>query len=282
LIGEDISLMWQPGSELWLVKMDPSQIDQILANLSVNARDAIAGVGKVAIEMGNATFDEVYCAEHAGFLLGEYVLLAVADSGCGMDGETLTRIFEPFFTTKEAGKGTGLGLSTVYGIICQNNGFCDVCSEPGHGTSFKVYLPRYVARTDEIPSRGSTAPATRGHETILLVEDEWAILTLTRRVLEKLGYAVLTASTPGEAIRLAKTYSGEIHLLVTDVVMPEMNGLELEKTLVSIHPGMKHLFMSGYTGDVIAHHGVLDEGAHFIQKPFSIHALATKVREALE
>ena len=281
LIGEDINLTWLPGTGIGPVRMDPSQIDQIMANLCVNARDAIAGVGKITIETGSVDFDEDYCAEHAGFLPGEYVRLTFSDDGCGMDKATLEMLFEPFFTTKEIGKGTGLGLATVYGIVRQNNGFINVYSEPGQGTTFTIYLPRYVVKTGQTQTKDTLEPALRGHETILLVEDEPEILKGVKRILETLGYRVLAASMPGEAIRLAKAHAGEIHLLITDVVMPEMNGRDLAKNLLSLYPYLKRLFMSGYTADIIAHHGVLDEGVHFIQKPFSTQNLAAKIRQAL-
>ncbi|MBM4200525.1 MAG: response regulator, partial [Gammaproteobacteria bacterium] len=281
LIGEDIDLAWQPGENLAPVRVDPSQLDQILANLCVNARDAIADVGTITIETGAATFDEAYCAEHAGFVPGEYVLLAVSDNGCGMDAETVGHLFEPFFTTKALGKGTGLGLASVYGAVKQNHGFINVYSEPGHGTTFTIYLPRHAARTVQPAENGSEAPVTRGHETILLVEDEPAILRMTAKMLAREGYTVIAAGTPGEAIRLAREHTGPIHLLMTDVVMPEMNGRDLARNLLSIHPGIKRIFMSGYTANVIAHHGVLDEGVHFIQKPISMKGLAAHVREAL-
>ncbi len=282
LIGEDIQFTWQPKAELWPVKVDPSQIDQILANLCVNARDAIAGAGKVTIETGTTAFDEAYCAHHVGFAPGEYVRLAVRDDGCGMDKEMLAHIFEPFFTTKGVGAGTGLGLAMVYGAVKQNHGFIDVYSEPGQGTTFTIYLPRHVGKAGQARTEGAAGPDRRGQETILLVEDESAILKLTTMLLEMQGYAVLPASTPGEAIRLAREHAGEIQLLMTDVVMPEMNGRDLAKNLLSLYPHLKRLFMSGYTADMIAHHGVLDEGVHFIQKPFSIKGLAAKVREALD
>jgi len=281
LIGEDIHLAWLPGSRIWPTKMDPSQIDQILANLCVNARDAIGGVGKVTIETANAVFDENYSARHAGFIPGEFVLLAVSDDGCGMDKETRDKIFEPFFTTKDVGKGTGLGLATVFGIVKQNNGFINVYSEPGQGTTFKIYLPRNSA-TDFIPNSGAPEPSRRGHETILLVEDEPEILELGRLMLESFGYSVVTSSTPAEAISLADQHAGGINLLVTDVVMPGMNGRELAENILTRYPDMSCLFMSGYTADVIAHRGVLDEGVQFIQKPFSMQKLAGKVREALD
>jgi PAS domain S-box-containing protein len=282
LIGEDIDLVWLPGKKLWPVNIDPSQIDQIIANLCVNARDAIAGVGKLTIETGICTFDESYCAVHMGFIPGEYVFLAVSDNGSGMDAKTQAKIFEPFFTTKPMDKGTGLGLSTVYGIVKQNNGFINVYSEPGQGTTFKIYLSRHTSNADHVRKKDSTEPSIHGNETILLVEDEPAILNLTTMMLQRLGYTVLAASTPGEAIRLAREHMGKIDLLMTDVVMPEMNGRDLAKNLLSLNPSLKRLFMSGYTANVIAHHGVLDEGVHFIQKPFSKKDLADSVKKALE
>jgi two-component system cell cycle sensor histidine kinase/response regulator CckA len=270
LIGEDIDLTWRPWAELWPVRVDPSQVDQILANLCVNARDAIGGVGRVGIETGNSVFDEAYCTDHPGFVPGEYVRLVVGDDGSGMERETLAHLFEPFFTTKDVGEGTGLGLPTVYGIVKQNDGFIDVYSEPGFGTTFAIYLPRHV---------GGDGHA--GADT-LLVEDEPALLNMSRRMLASQGYTVLAAATPGEAGSLAREHPGEIHLLMTDVVMPEMNGRELSENLLSLHPGLKRLFMSGYTADIIAHHGVLDDGVCFIQKPFSIQDLAARVRGVLD
>ncbi|MCX6544309.1 MAG: PAS domain S-box protein [Acidobacteria bacterium] len=282
LIGENIDLKWQPGEDLWLVKVDPSQIDQILANLCVNARDAISGVGKMTLETGNSTLDEGYCASHTGCVPGEYVRLAVGDDGSGMTPETVAHVFEPFFTTKVMGKGTGLGLATVYGIVKQNSGYIDVNSELNLGTTFTVYLPRHVGEDEKARPEGAATTMLRGDETILLVEDELSFLTLTRRMLEERGYTVLAASGPGEALRLAREHAGKIHLLMTDVVMPEMDGRALATSLLSVLPLVKCLFMSGYTTDVIAQHGVLDEGLHFIQKPFGIDSLAAKVREALD
>ncbi len=281
LIGEDIHLVWQPGPGLWPVKMDPSQIDQILVNLCVNARDAIGGVGKMTIETGNCSLDESYAATHAGFLSGDYVKIAISDNGCGMDRETLSHIFEPFYTTKGVNQGTGLGLATVYGAIKQNNGFINAYSEPDSGSTFTLYLPRYLGKEERFRKKTPVEVTARGHETILLVEDEPAILEVTTLLLERHGYTVLTAGTPGEAIDLAEKHAGEIHLLLTDVVMPEMNGRELAKNLLSLYPDLKRLFMSGYTANVIAHHGVLDEGVHFIQKPFSFKDLTNRLREAL-
>ena len=282
LIGEDIHLNWLPDVNLWPIKMDPSQIDQILANLCINARDAIAGIGKVTIETENVSFDEAYCTDHAGFVPGEYVLLAVSDDGCGMDKEILGKLFEPFFTTKGVGKGTGLGLATIYGIVRQNNGFINVYSEPDQGTTFRIYLPRHIGKAEQARTERLQEPVMRGQETVLVVEDELALLDLSKLMLEKQGYRVLTAGTPGEAIRLAEEHAGEIHLLITDVVMPEMNGRDLAKKMLSLYPNLKRLFMSGYTANVIAHHGVLDDGVYFIQKPFSRKDLAAKVREALD
>jgi two-component system, cell cycle sensor histidine kinase and response regulator CckA len=282
LIGEDIKLAWHPGPGLHPIRMDPAQIDQILANLCINARDAISDVGYIIIETKNVGIDDDYCAQNVDFEPGEFILLAVSDDGGGMDSETLEHIFEPFFTTKAVGKGTGLGLSTVYGIVRQNNGFINVYSEPGNGTTFKIYLPWHAGRTIEIqPKEAAQIPLSRG-ETVLVVEDEPALLKMTGIMLEKSGYRVLAAGTVAEAIRLAEEYAGGIHLLITDVVMPEMNGGDLARRLQSLCPGVKILFMSGYTAAVIAHRGVLDEGVNFIQKPFSMKDLAVKIREAIE
>jgi PAS domain S-box-containing protein len=281
LIGEDIDLAWLPGSGAWPVMIDPSQLDQILANLCVNARDAITGVGKITIETGNATFDAAYCADHPGFAPGDYVLLAVSDDGCGMDREILDHLFEPFFTTKEIGQGTGLGLATVYGIVRQNNGFINVYSEPDKGTTFRMYLPRHTGEAGLPETPAATAMPTASGETVLLVEDDVSLLALTRRILEGLGYSVFDAATPGRAEALAREHAGRVDLLLTDVVMPEMNGRELAGRLQALNPDLKVLYMSGYTADVIAHHGVLEPGVHFIQKPFAKRELAIKLREVL-
>ena len=281
LIGEDIDLVWKPGASLGPVKMDPGQIDQILANLVVNARDAIAGVGKVTIETENVFFDAVYCAEHAGFIPGRFVMLAVSDNGCGMTPHTMAKLFEPFFTTKEKGRGTGLGLATVYGIVKQNNGFINVYSEPGNGTTIKIYLPRHERASGEETAEEAQAPSLDRHGTVMVVEDEAAIRQLAEKMLEALGLAVIVAGTPRQAIDTAERYNGRIDLLLTDVVMPEMNGRDLAAEIRSLYPELKVLFMSGYTANVIAHHGVLDEGVHFIQKPFSKQELADGIRRAL-
>ncbi len=282
LIGEDINLIWNPESSLWPVKADASQIDQILANLCVNARDAIAGIGVITIGTGNICTEESYQIPFLDMAPGEYVKFSVSDSGAGMDKETLDHIFEPFYTTKEQGKGTGLGLATTYGAVKQNNGFIDVDSEPGAGTTFTIYLPRHEGKSKRVLNDTEAESAPKGRETILLVEDENAILNVVTIILTEQGYNVLSANTPGEALKMAREYSGEINLLMTDVVMPEMNGRDLAKNLLSLYPGIKRLFMSGYTADVIAHHGVLDEGVHFVQKPFKMNFLATKVREVLD
>jgi PAS domain S-box-containing protein len=282
LIGEDIDLAWMAETGLWPVKMDPSQVDQVLANLCVNARDAIDGVGRITIETDKAIFDEAYCADHPGFIPGEYVLLAVSDDGCGMDHETVNKIFEPFFTTKEVGQGTGLGLSTVYGIVKQNNGFINVYSEPGKGTTFKIYLARHTDLAHMEPREKPVGVPLGQGETILVVEDEASILKLAKRILEELRYTVMTAENPSQALHLAEGRPNEIDLLITDVVMPEMNGKELSYRLRELYPGLKTLFMSGYTANVIVHRGVLDEGVNFIQKPFSSESMARKVREALD
>ena len=282
LIGEDINLVWKPSSSLWSVKADASQIDQIFANLCVNARDAISGSGVITIDTGNTQTDESYQIPFLEMVPGEYVKFSVSDSGTGMDKETLAHIFEPFYTTKEQGKGTGLGLSTVYGVVKQNNGFIDVHSELGAGTTFTIYLPRHEGKSKEVLNDTELESVSKGCETILLVEDEIAILNMITMILKEQGFNVLTANSPGEALKIAREYSGEINLLMTDVVMPEMNGRDLAKNILSLFPVIKRLFMSGYTDDVIAPHGVLDEGVYFIQKPFNVKILVTKIREVLD
>jgi PAS domain S-box-containing protein len=282
LIGENIHLSWLPAQNALPVKMDPSQIDQILANLCVNARDAIEGVGKISIVTDSIYVDEGYCAAHTGFRPGDFVLLTVSDTGCGMDRETLSNIFDPFFTTKELGKGTGLGLATIYGIVKQNNGFINAYSEPGKGTTFKIYLPRQNTVEEKIQVEHQADSVEQGNETILLVEDEPAILEMTKAILERLGYQVLPASSPDKAVRMAQEYDKEIHLLISDVVMPEMNGRDLAKKIKKICPDIGWLFMSGYTQNIIVHNGVLDDGFNFIEKPFSVKTLSTKIRDVLD
>ena len=281
LIGEDIGLAWLPSPSIWSIKMDPSQLDQILANLCVNARDAMSAGGKITIETANVPVDKNYCLGHSEASPGHFVKLSVSDNGSGIPAELLKKIFDPFFTTKELGKGTGLGLSTVYGIVKQNNGFINVYSEPGQGTTFSIHLPRNKDQQAD-NSQPEKTPLPRGIETILVVEDDQNILATETSMLEMLGYRVFAAETAAEAILLAEQYSGHIQLLISDVIMPDMNGHELVTLMTTHYPQLKILYMSGYTGDVIAHHGVLEEGVNFIQKPFSLHALATKVREVLD
>jgi two-component system, cell cycle sensor histidine kinase and response regulator CckA len=283
LISENVHLNWQPGDDLWPVKMDPTQLDQILVNLCVNARNAITDVGEVSIITENIALDAESCAGLPDAIPGEYVRITVADNGRGMDRETLARIFEPFFTTKSMGAGTGLGLATVYGAVKQNNGFIHAESTPGKGTAFEIYLPRSLSKVEQAARSESTSMTVgRSCETILLVEDETALLSLISRILKSKGYTVLTAESPGAAIQLAREHAGEIHLLLTDVIMPEMNGRDLAKNLLSLYPGLKRLFMSGYTADVIAHHGVLEPGVFFIQKPLTQKELLDKIQEVLE
>jgi two-component system, cell cycle sensor histidine kinase and response regulator CckA len=282
LIGEDIDLVWLPKAELWQVEMDPVQIDQILANLCVNARDAIGGVGTITIETHTMSFDEVYCSDHAGFVPGDYVMLAVSDDGAGMDKKTVENIFEPFFTTKEVDQGTGLGLATVFGIVKQNNGFINVYSEPGRGTTFKIYVPRHMGQAEKKGEETVREIVSGRGEMVLLVEDEPSIMKMSQTMLERLDYKVLAAGTPGEALRLAKNHSDTLRLLITDVVMPRMNGRDLAERMRVVCPGIKTLFMSGYTADVIAHRGVIEEGVNFIQKPFSLKELGGKARAALD
>ncbi len=281
LIGEDIDLIWKPVKDTWPVKIDPAQVEQAIANLMVNARDAIAGVGKITVETGKVEFDEHYCKTHAGFAPGRYVLLAVSDDGCGIDKDTQARLFEPFFTTKGVGKGSGLGLSMIYGIVKQNNGFIDVVSEPGSGSTFTLYLPRVEEPATVADPPQGPAEVPTGTETVLLVEDEPSLLKFTGILLEELGYTALAANSPDEALQLAEKCASEIHLVLTDVVMPGMSGRELVERLNIRWPGIKCLFMSGYTNNVIAHRGLLDEGIHFIPKPFSREALAYQLRAAL-
>jgi len=282
LIGEDIELVVVPGGALGRVKADPGQIEQIIMNLAVNARDAMPKGGKLIIETANIELDEAYALQHRVVQPGRYVVLTMTDSGCGMDAETQAHIFEPFFTTKEVGKGTGLGLATVYGVVKQSGGYIWVYSEPGKGTTFKIYMPR-VDELGEAEQRSETpAKMEHGSETILLVEDDAALRKLTCRSLEDSGYAVLTAESPTEAARISEEYEGLIHLMVTDVVMPGMDGRELADRLTPLRPEMKVLYVSGYTDDAIVYHGMLEPGLAFLQKPFSPKALARKVREVLD
>lgn len=282
LIGEDIRLVWRPEPKLWSIKMDPTQIDQILANLAINTRDAINGTGQLIIETGNLQLDETYCENHPGTRPGPYVMVTVSDDGCGMDKDTLARLFEPFFTTKDLGKGTGLGLAMVYGIVKQNNGIIKVSSEPGLGTTFKIFFPRHLSEDQQKACSPVPMDLPRGSETILLVEDELPLLHFLERSLKQFGYHVLPAKSPVKAMELSEEYEDIIHLLLTDVIMPGMNGRELAQRLLEARPSLKCLYMSGYTADVIAHHGVLDQGVHFMQKPYGIDELARKLRQILD
>lgn len=281
LIGENIDLGWHPGHELWKVKIDPSQVDQILANLTVNARDAVGKMGWIKIETANISCDEDFCLELPECLPGDYVMLVVSDNGCGLDKEILSKIFEPFFTTKKEGQGTGLGLATVYGIVTQNGGFVNVESEPHQGTIFRIYLPRHVDGAAETTKDEKEPEVRGGTETVLIVEDEEPILKMSQAMLEVLGYTVLAANGKDQALEIARNYPEKIHLLLTDVVMPDMNGKELADRIQKVKPELRCLYMSGYTSDIIARQGILEEGVKFISKPFSVQDLATKIREVL-
>jgi two-component system cell cycle sensor histidine kinase/response regulator CckA len=281
LIGENIDLGWHPGHKLWKVKIDPSQVDQLLANLTVNARDAVGKMGWIKIETANISCDEDFCLELPECLPGDYVMLVVSDNGCGLDKEILSKIFEPFFTTKKEGQGTGLGLATVYGIVKQNGGFVNVESEPHQGTIFRIYLPRHVDGAAETTKDEKEPEVRGGTETVLIVEDEEPVLKMSQAMLEVLGYTVLAANGKDQALEIARNYPEKIHLLLTDVVMPDMNGKELADRIQKVKPELKCLYMSGYTSDIIARQGILEEGVKFISKPFSVQDLATKIREVL-
>ena len=282
MIGEDVILAATRTAGLGRVKADPSQIEQVLMNLAVNARDAMPAGGKLTIETANVELDESYAREHMTVQPGRYVMLAVSDTGCGMDVETQKRIFEPFFTTKEQGKGTGLGLSTVYGIVKQSGGYIWAYSEVGLGTTFKVYLPRVDAAIAAVEPAREVLRTARGAETVLLAEDDPALRSLLRKVLQENGYTVLEAFHGKHAVEVCEQHSGPIHLMVTDVVMPEMGGTEAAGRLSSLRPDLKVLFLSGYADDAVHRHGVLAPGTAFLQKPFVLETLARKVREVLD
>jgi two-component system cell cycle sensor histidine kinase/response regulator CckA len=281
LIGEDVTIEVQWAPDLWPVRMDPNQLDQVLVNLAANARDAMPEGGRLLWATANLVLDEAFLRGRPQVQPGDYVRLSVSDTGVGMDARTRERIFEPFFTTKETGKGTGLGLATVYGIVSQNGGFIDVLSEPGKGTTFEIYLPRSTSEGEQAP-QAPGASSLHGTETILLVEDEESVRRLARRVLVGKGYQVLEAETVDHALHIARTHPGKMDLLVTDVVMPGLNGLALYRRLLEWRPGLKVLFMSGHNENVITRHGVLDEGLHFLPKPFRVEDLASKVRAVLD
>ncbi|WP_051326960.1 PAS domain S-box protein [Desulfatibacillum aliphaticivorans] len=281
LISENIKLHWTPGPGPLIVKLDPSQLDQVLANLCVNARDAIADIGDITIKTQLQVFDEQTSLIHPDCLPGEYVMIAVSDTGCGIEEKTLAHIFEPFFTTKPQGRGTGLGLATVYGIARQNSGFVKVYSEPGKGATFKVYFPRYTREENQVKKEEKAISQSRG-ETILLVEDDAILLKMTTNMLLHLGYKVIATGSPSEALRLAEISEEEIHLFLTDVIMPDMGGRSLADAVDKIRPGIKILYMSGYTTNAIVHQGVMEKGVNFIQKPFSLQSLAQKIRTMLD
>ena len=282
LIGEDIDLKTTTGKSLGSVKVDPGQFQQILMNLVVNARDAMPDGGKIAIETANVDLDEGYCALHPYVNPGRFVMLSVSDTGKGMSEEVKGHIFEPFFTTKEIGSGTGLGLATTYGAVHQAGGSIEVYSEVGIGTTIRIYLPRVEEEVADPVKGDPPRDLPGGTETVLLVEDEEMVRDLGVQILERLGYRVLQGANGTEALAVAQKYDDRIDLLVTDVVMPGMNGSDLATQLVLHHPEMKVLFTSGYTEDVISHHGVLAEGVSFIGKPYTLLALARKVREVLD
>ncbi len=279
LIGEHVELQWRPGGSLWPVELDPSQLDQLLTNLCVNARDALDGGGQVTIETRNLTLDEAACRAWDHVAPGDHVLLAVTDNGSGIDETVLPHLFEPFFTTKPVGRGTGLGLATVYGVVSQNGGAIRVRSRVGEGTRFEIVFPRRAGVADA--GHGAPGGAGGGDETVLLVEDEPALLRLGTLLLTRLGYRVISAARPEDALRLADEHAGAIDLLVTDVVMPGMNGREVAARITARDPRVKCLFTSGYTADVVAHHGVIDAGVQLLEKPFSLDRLAAAVRAVL-
>ena len=283
IIGEDVELVLDLADDLWPLYIDPTQMEQVIMNLVVNARDAMPDGGTLTIETADTELDEAYFREHdVENEPGPYVMLAVTDTGIGMDEETQSKIFEPFFTTKDRSTGTGLGLATVYGIVKQNRGYVWAYSEPGQGTTMKVYLPRAgevlePGRSGDMEVGGGLT----GAETVLVVEDNQQVLDTTLKVLARYGYRTLAARNGDEAARVGRDFEGKIHLLVTDVIMPGMNGKELAERLRAERPDMKVLFMSGYTQNIIVQKGILPGDIHYIQKPFSLEALARKVREAL-
>lgn len=282
LIGEDIELRTTLDPGLGRVGADPTQMEQVIVNLALNARDAMPRGGILTIETANAELDEDYARQHLAVTPGSYVMIAVSDTGHGMDRETMSRLFEPFFTTKEKGKGTGLGLAMVYGIVKQSGGNIWVYSEPGRGTTFKIYLPRVEEAEEPLEAPREIAASTKGSETVLFVEDEASVRKLSVRILRSRGYTVLEASNGGEALILCEDQKGPIDLLVSDVVLPQMGGRELAERLAQVRPGMRVLYLSGYTSDAIVHHGILDPGVAFLQKPFTPDELLRKMREVLD
>ena len=282
LLGEDVALATKLDPALGAVRADPGQLEQVLMNLAVNARDAMPNGGKLTIETANAELDESYTREHFPARPGPYVMLAVSDTGTGMSAEVQSHLFEPFFTTKEKGKGTGLGLATVYGIVKQSGGYVWVYTEPGHGTTFKIYLPRVDAAPAPRVSGVQASPVEDGTETVLLAEDETAVRAVARHTLQRHGYTVLEAPSAEAALDLAQRHSGPIHLLLTDVVMPGMSGRALALRLSELRPELRVIYMSGYPEEAITRHGVLERGFTYVQKPFTPEGLARKVREVLD
>jgi two-component system cell cycle sensor histidine kinase/response regulator CckA len=281
LLREDIRFTFNPEVNLWKIRFDPSQIDQVIVNLAANARDAMPTGGDLTIETANTEFDDEYCQTHIECTPGQYILLVVRDTGAGMDEETLSRIFEPFFTTKTMGKGTGLGLATVYGIIKQNDGLIYVDSEPGHGTTFKIYIPRVMEKSDLKQEKQEPIPFVRSAR-ILLVEDDVMVRRLTSIMLEKIGHKVEIAETTSDCLSIIEKAEQPIDLLIADVVMPEMSGVELGNKIKAIYPAIKMLFISGYTENIIAHHGISDGEVPLLLKPFTLDDLARKIQEVLE
>jgi len=282
LIGEDVELRTVLRPDLAPVRADPSQLEQVLVNLAVNARDAMPRGGTLTIETANVALDDGYIANHPPVAAGDYVMIAMSDTGTGMTAETQARVFEPFFTTKERGKGTGLGLATVYGIVKQSGGYIWVYSEPAVGTTFKVYLPRVAGRAAPLSIAPVHERSLRGSETLLVVEDQQEVRTLLCKILESRGYRVLMAENGAAALQVAALHPGPIHLLVSDVIMPGMSGREVAALLGATRKSLRTLYLSGYTDESIVQHGVLEEGVEFLQKPFTADGLVSKVRAVLD
>jgi two-component system, cell cycle sensor histidine kinase and response regulator CckA len=282
LLGENIEMVTRCAANVANVKADPAQVEQVLMNLVVNARDAMPKGGRLTVETANVSLDSTYARDHVAVKPGRYVMLAVSDTGVGMSPETVAHIFEPFYTTKESGQGTGLGLSTVYGIVKQSGGYIWVYSEPGKGSTFKVYLPHVKAPADAKPETAKVPAARKGTETVLVVEDEEAVRELTSMILNANGYVVLPAQSALEAEHFSVNHPGEIHLLLTDIMMPGTSGRELARRIIARHPRIRVLYMSGYTDNVLAQGGVLEDGVSFLQKPFTPATLAQKVRDVLD